>query len=66
MSKEGIQKEPIWMIETIRKEIKLRKQYNREKRHASGEKKAELEQEYKNQKNKVQTMIKKKLILKRK
>ena len=59
LSKEGIQKEPIWMNETIRKEIKLRKQYNREKRHASGEKKAELEQEYKNQKNKVQTMIKK-------
>ena len=29
--------EPIWMTEHIRKEIKRRRQYNREKRHAQGE-----------------------------
>ena len=51
--------EPVWMNEEIRKGIKIRKQYNRDKRYAEGERKEIIENKYKEQKNKVQMMIKK-------
>ena len=50
--------EPVWMTEEIRREIKIRRQYNKEKRKAAGERLEELLEKYKVQKYKVQMMIK--------
>ena len=50
--------ENIWMTNEIRQGIKLRKEYNRRKRNAtSGKNKEDLEKLYKNQKYKVQRLI---------
>ena len=52
-------KEPPWINEKIRKEIKIRKQYNKDCRRASTEEeKARLKEVYVAKKNKVQKIIK--------
>ena len=49
--------ENVWMHDRIRNEIKLRRQYNREKRHLTREEKWQSEEKYRKQKELVQPLI---------
>ena len=56
--KQQLKVEPVWMNYNIKKEIKLRRKYNKEKRNANPSEAQAKEQLYKLQKSKVQQMIK--------
>ena len=49
--------EPVWMTKNIKKEMKIRRRYNRERSHVDENRIEQLEEKYKEQKYKVQMMI---------
>ena len=51
--------EPPWINDEIKREIKERKRVNRERRNASADRKQQLWEDYKKQKGKVKTMVRK-------